>query len=212
MDYIKVLRKMCDVEPRFDKFMRTGTCASYSEFCEACCDYDEFSVVYEGRELNLWLTCGVTKACIIIEDEPVVIKIGFSDFALNHAIREADIYWEAVEAGVDEFFAPCEKIGKIYGTDIFSMLLMNVDEERVSSDMFTRCSGSMSNDDIWEALDCCEIVENLFPTYYSMESVSKLMEFLDKNNVGDLHTGNIGYDDNGDIKLIDYSGYFPKCK
>ena len=44
--------------------------------------------------------------------------------------------------------------------------------------------------------------------YGSSEESYRLIDFLEKNDICDLHSANWGIKQNGDIVLIDYSGYF----
>lgn len=209
MDYIKVLRALCDVNEHFNTFMRTAQKDDFYTFkIEDTDEYNDFTFVYEKQEVIITACNGATKAVLIIDGEPVVLKIGFSNYKMNHAAREAEVYWEAVQANVEQYFAPCEKIGEIFGTEIFTMEMMDADEARVTSDVYSRCSDSMSEEEIDEALDECEFIEDFFPFYYD-EDLSDFFTFLFTNDINDLHTANMGYDDCGMIKLIDYSGYKP---
>ena len=206
MDYLKVLRTMCHCSKSFDKFMHRPTEYALADFLEDETDGDDdFSVVVESQELVVHCWHGKTKACFYIPGEPRVIKIGFKDFKINHAAREYEIYREAVDASVEDFFVPCEKIGEIFQNPIFVMDFVDVDETRITSDVF----------DHFEAGEACGIVDDddgfveaLFPFYYNCD-IDELMHFLYDHHVNDLHSGNIGYDMNGVIKLVDYSGYFP---
>jgi hypothetical protein len=207
MDYIKLLREMCKWDGTFDEFLRTGEKDAYLEFRRANDNYFYFD--FEGKSLGIELYFGATKAAIHVSDEPTIIKIGFSDYKVDHAEREANIYTEACKKGVAEFFVPCHKIGKIYGSFIYEMDFVDADEELVTSDMWQKCSGTMSGEEISDAIDDDDCyIENLFPFYYSEEEMSKLYDFLCELEINDLHSGNIGYLD-GRIVLIDYSGYFP---
>lgn len=207
MDYIKLLREMCKQDETFDKFLRTCKKDAYLDFRREYSCW--FTFEFENKTVGVELYYGATKAVIHVSDEPTLVKIGFSDFKINHAEREANVYAEACVNEVSQFFVPCHKLGKIYGHSIYEMDYVDADESRVTSDMWRKCSESMSGDEISNAInddDC--YIENLFPFYYSEEEMSKLCDFLSDLEIDDLHSGNIGYLD-GRIVLIDYSGYFP---
>lgn len=210
MDYLKVLRAVCNNFKSFNKFMHQPTKSNFAEFLEEETDgCDDITIVYEARELTIYCSHGATKACLWIEDEPEVIKIGFTNFKINHAEREYNVYQEAKASYVDKFFVPCKYIGEIFENPIFTMDFVGVDDVKVTSDVWARCSDSMSDEEITEMLDYSEgLVETLFPYYYDDE-LNLLFAFLGELEINDLHTGNIGYDENGIIKLVDYSGYFP---
>ena len=210
MDYLKVLRAMCDNCESFNKFMHKPTKSSFADFVVDDTDeYDDFTIVYESRELIVHCTHGATKAVLHIDDDLSVIKIGFTEFKINHAVREYNVFKEAKRSSIDRFFVPCEYIGEIFDNPIFKMDFVEVDEEKVTSDIWSRCSDSMSNDEISEMLDYEEgVVDALFPYYYGSEC-ELLFDFISSFDINDLHTGNIGYDADGNIKLVDYSGYIP---
>lgn len=210
MDYIKMLRALCNCDNNFNHFMHKPTKGNFSEFVVNSCDeYDDFALVFEEKEITIHCAHGATKACLVIEDELSVIKIGFSDFFVNHAEREYNVYREAVCASVDKYFVPCQYIGEIFENPVFTMNFVEVDETRVTSDLWTRCRESMSAEEISDIIDYEDgFVEALFPFYYGDE-VIELYEFLNSLEINDLHGGNIGYDEDGNIKLVDYSGYFP---
>lgn len=210
MDYIKVLRKMCEISKKFNTFMHKPTERNYGIFQEDELDeFDDFNIIYNGSELTVHCARGATKACFHIEDEPYVVKVGFSNYRVNHAEREANLFSEASSYGVSQFLVPCQKIGEIFNTPIFSMEFVEVSEEKVTSDMWERCSSVMSNDEIRDIIDFdYGYVEALFPFYYSEDELNLLFDFIRKMEINDLHSGNIGYDGNGKIKIIDYSGFF----
>lgn len=206
MDYIKLLREMCKRDETFDEFLKTGKKDTYLEY-RVGNEYSRFE--FEGEMISIELMFGATKAVIHVIDEPTLIKIGFSDFKVDHAEREANIYAEACVNDVAQFFVPCHKLGKIYGRPIYEMDFVDADECLVTSDMWQKCSSEMSDEEISDAIDDDDCyIENLFPFYYSVEEMSKLCDFLCELEISDLHSGNIGYLD-GRIVLIDYSGYFP---
>jgi hypothetical protein len=207
MDYIKLLREMCRQDETFNEFLKTCEKDTYLDFRRAYDSY--FTFEFENKTVGVELYYGATKAVIHISDEPTLVKIGFSDFKINHAEREANIYAEACVNEVSQFFVPCHKLGKIYGHPIYEMVYVDADEELVTSDMWQKCSSEMSDEEISDAIDDDDCyIENLFPFYYSEEEMSKLCDFLCELEINDLHSGNIGYL-NGRIVLIDYSGYFP---
>lgn len=206
MNYIKVLRAMCRCSKTFDKFMHRPTEYSLADFLEDETDGDDdFCVVVESQELTVHCWHGKTKACFYIPGAARVAKVGFVNFKTNHAVREYEVYREAVDASMQDFFVPCEKIGEIFQNPIFEMDFVEVDETRVTSDVFDRYDGNEASD-IVDADD--GFVEALFPFYYNCD-IDQLLDFLGMNGVNDLHSGNIGYDTDGNIKIVDYSGYFP---
>ena len=209
-DYIKILQKMREVSSSFDKFIQSGEKNDFYQFMKNETDeWHDFVVVVDGTEVIVSVMSGATKAVFAVEGMDTVAKIGFQDFKVDHAAREAQIYQEARSVHLEQFFVPCEKIGEISSLDVFEMELVEVGEDLVTSDMWQKCSGSMSGEEISGAIDDDDCyIEYLFPFYYSDEEMTQLYDFISELKINDLHSGNIGYE-NGRIVIIDYSGYFP---
>lgn len=209
-DYIKILQKMREVSDSFNEFIQSGKKDDFYRFMEnETDDYHGFVVVVDGAEVTVSIMSGATKAVFAVEGMDTVAKIGFQNFKVDHAAREAQIYQEACGAHLEQFFVPCKKIGEISKLEVFEMELVDVGEELVTSDMWRKCSDSMSSEEIVNVIDeDCGFIESLFPFYYSNEEMTQLYEFISELEINDLHSGNIGYE-NGRIVIIDYSGYFP---
>ena len=201
---------MRDVSFLFNRFLETGTRDDFDNFLETeVDDYGDFTVVIDAEEVTVHIFHGATKAVFSIDEMATVAKIGFQNFKVDHAAREAQIFKEACAVGVDKFFVPCKKIGEISELEVFEMNLVEVGEDLVTSDMWQKCSGSMSDEQIVDVIDDdCGFIEALFPFYYSEEEMTQLYEFISELEINDLHSGNIGYE-NGRIVIIDYSGFFP---
>lgn len=208
-DYIKILQKMREVSGSFDKFIQSGDKSDFLQFVRDDTDGDDFVVVVDGAEVIVSVMSGATKAVFAVEGMDTVAKIGFQNFKVDHAAREAQIYQEARSVHLEQFFVPCKKIGKISSLEVFEMELVEVGEDLVTSDMWQKCSGTMSGEEISGAIDDDDCyIEYLFPFYYSDEEITQLYDFISELEINDLHSGNIGYE-NGRIVIIDYSGYFP---
>ena len=201
---------MREVSNSFDKFIQSGEKDDFLQFVEDDTDDNhDFVVAVDGAEVTVSIMFGATKAVFAVEGMDTVAKIGFQNFKVDHAAREAQVYQEACSAHLEQFFVPCKKIGEISRLEVFEMELVDVGEELVTSDMWRKCSGSMSNEEIVDVIDeDCGFVEALFPFYYSDEKMTQLFKFIFEMKINDLHSGNIGYED-GRIVIIDYSGYFP---
>lgn len=209
-DYIKILQKMREVSSSFDKFVQSGKKNDLLQFIDDEADeWHDFVVAVDGAEVTVSIMFGATKAVFAAEGMDTVAKIGFQNFKVDHAAREAQIYQEARAMDLEQFFVPCKKIGEISSLEVFEMELVEVGEELVTSDMWRKCSDSMSREEIIDVIDYdCGFIETLFPFYYSDEEMTRLYEFISELEINDFHSGNIGYE-NGRIVIIDYSGYFP---
>lgn len=48
---------------------------------------------------------------------------------------------------------------------------------------------------------------SVFIEQYGESITDKLLEFISKYGIRDFHNGNVGYDSNGNIRMLDYSGF-----
>lgn len=212
--YIEVLRKMCNVSPDFYRFTQTGRSEDFFTFYKYDVDeFGDFNITMGSKEISIHISNGKTKACLHIEGADTVAKIGFSDFKVNHVLRELEIYSEAERANVAEIFVYTHYLLKLNNVDIIEsdFVECDCDGESVISDVYDKCSDTMSNDDINEMIDYTDgLFETLFSFYYSTYTIDCALYFIANYGVNDLHCANMGYDRNGKIKLIDYSGYFPE--
>ena len=172
-----------------------------------------------------WAT-GVSKLAFLVTEEDV-IKIPFlydriydcdkDDYNLipfnhNYCELEAEIYNKAKNEGLGIFFAGTEYIGSTKsGVPLYRSERVNVGYEygeyrdsRVSKDSYDKASkirsekNSYSISIYWLALAY---------EYYDEDKVNQLVEFVKREKINDLHDGNVGFRDNGEPVLLDYSGY-----
>ena len=119
----------------------------------------------------------------------------------DYCAEEAAIYDEAVEAGLECFFAKTEFGGftkdgtKFYIADRvkpFDWHRATEGSEKKANEI--RCS----LDSIWiaNAIDC-----------YGLDKVNELVAFLWDRNLHDFHDGNVGMREDGSPVLLDYSDY-----
>lgn len=159
----------------------------------------------------------------IIYDETIgwVVKVGHSR---NHKICEKEVlnYHDAEEWCVDGFFARACLFDFSYRGAHWTFELMeaaNVDaidlldyiESKVNVDELTDCCVEEIHDSRLDE-DLCFSHEN---TLEIMEAIygddfCRAEEFIDRNEINDLHGGNIGLV-NGCLVFIDYAGYTGNC-
>lgn len=185
----------------------------------ALCDMDGVSVASDNDDIILCykkstirVSYGATKLVLMNEYSNWVFKIPFKGRKINYCQIEAEIYEDARRENLDKFFAPCYFLEIFDGVQIYVMQRAVTSYDKLYSDLFERLSNegrteAEASDIIEEADACAEFVNWLFP-YYSEEpeEFNRFIEFLESANINDLHSGNIGYI-NGEIVLIDYSGY-----
>lgn len=186
---------------------------------------DLLDVPVELIDTQTQFACGISKLVIFSNDSEVV-KVPFDggfldrededgeDFYFfeiaDYCDREAVIYYEAVEAGVEEFFAKTELAGyadcgrPLYKSErVFEyMSVETIDIRRKEPSQKAKNS---ANNSYYCALPFDWLARAY--DYYGEEKVKKLIAFLDEFDIRDLHDGNIGFRKNGAPVLLDYSDY-----
>lgn len=158
--------------------------------------------------------CGATKLVLYFND--IVLKIPLTGEGLrriNYCDQEAFNYKQAEREKIDDFFCPCEFIGRYYykkgrSFPVYAMERVDVDVSRTeaiidnsySEGILTTSSGSDISED--EAS-----VFAVFSQWYSKDKVAYLIDFLREYEINDVHDANIGYTNEGVPVIIDYSGY-----
>lgn len=167
---------------------------------------------------------GLTKLVLFLNKEQV-LKIPFSgDSYITFRIKdyckeESLIYESAVAAGLEKYFAKtiffCSSKNKypIYTS------------ERIFFDGFYKKENStvLTKERLQLITDLTEIYENFFEQnyidiplewssaaidYYGVPSFKKFLEFLYDEDINDLHSGNLGFREDGSPAIFDYSGYW----
>ncbi len=161
-----------------------------------CVDLDGCSYVYE----NAFLRDGETR----LEDTSDYCRI------------EAKEYRRACDAGIGSMFAGTWKLCDIDDMPIYisEKVVKTFDEIESIEEI-----GIESHEWEWIKCKCKEhdidinrfsynaVIDALIQKY-DINKVIEFNNFLHADGIMDLHTGNIGVDKNGDIKIIDYPGFF----
>ena len=171
---------------------------------------------------------GASKFVIFANDEEV-FKIPFNgsffwDYEQEESIfdefqhikdycdYEADIYADAVDAGIEKMFAGTRFVGftkdgtRFYASERIHIYIDYENEPKASKEGTSKLEEMRKNgtplarriDANWlaSAIDC-----------YGEEYVEEVLNFLHEKGVDDFHSGNMGYRNNGEPCFIDYSGY-----
>ena len=186
---------------------------------------DLLDVPAELIDTHTQFACGITKLVIFLNDSEVV-KVPFDggfldcededgeDFYFfeikDYCDKEAIIYDEAVDAGVEEFFAKTELAGyagcgrPLYKSErVFEY--MSEETANIRSKEPSQKAKNSANNSCYCVLPFGWLARAY--DYYGEEKVEKLIAFLDEFDIRDLHDGNIGFRKNGAPVLLDYSGY-----
>ena len=170
------------------------------------------------KDYDFSIEFGTYRHTFIFDDCDWVLKIPrkIGEHNYNDCEIEVMVYKLAEEYGVNRFFAPAEKLvsfscslGEI---PIYVMKKVVVDEDRVSDHFY-----SLYDEDSEDEEDVSEWYENnfdeidatmqAFVDYYGGVEADILQNFLNKVDINDIHSGNVGYDEDDNLIIIDYAGY-----
>lgn len=164
----------------------------------------------ELNELGFTISHGVTKVCIGHDDlENWIIKVGYTNTRLDYATIEYENYIKALKAELSYYFPKTVFLGSFEGRDFYIQEWAACDEDSVTQDFCDLLQEQYDEDDVEYN------IEELWSTVEDMEDDSKislvfhdekLNDFLNDNDINDLHSGNFGYVD-GRMVIIDFSGW-----
>lgn len=151
--------------------------------------YGSCRIVFTHPDLNGW-----------------VIKTDYLPRA-HYTAREVQKYQEAVACGMEQYFLPVYSLGFSHGHEFFTAPLVTCGEERMS-DYLSQREGGDEEDQIGRAAylldeaNTDEILESAFG-----DDAGYLGDWLEAHDIDDIHMGNIGALENGDIVIIDYASW-----
>jgi hypothetical protein len=188
---------------RFLEFLRENTLSNFLDFKNL-----------EAEELEkkgLYCTNGLTKGVLVFDELDWVVKIPFHvDFPrsdTNYCERERFIYEQAKKRGVAEIFAESYFLMDFCGRPIYIMKKVEDNEEKVSTDLYNKAISEGYEEEHFQGMESEEQVEELFYYYYEEDFLQEYFAFCEDYEINDIHTSNIGYDENDKPVVIDYSGY-----
>ena len=197
----------------------TGTFSHFLEFLRenTYMNFLKFKT-FEAKELEkkgLYCTNGLTKAVLVFDELDWVVKIPLHvDYSrsdggsiTDYCERERFIYEQAKERGVAELFAESYFLMDFCGRPIYIMKKVEDNKEKISTDLYDKAISEGYEID-FEYMEPEEQVEELFYYYYDDYLLQEYFAFCEDYGVNDVHTGNIGYDEDDKPVIIDYSGYY----
>ena len=167
---------------------------------------------------NFSVESGTYRYTFIFDDCDWVLKIPrkIGEHNYNDCEIEVMVYKLAEKYGLHHFFAPAAKLvpfncnlGEI---PIYVMKKVVVDEDRVSDHFYSLYDGdSEDEEDVseWYANNFDEVDATMqaFVDYYGGAEADILQNFLNSIHINDIHSGNVGYDEDDNLIIIDYAGY-----
>lgn len=211
--YIEILEEISSKYPEFEDFLNDSTEYNADTFIDA--------FLSEGLgDRDISAEAGASKLVIIDQNLDYVIKIPMleQNYGINYCEKEREVYDEALQFGFEDFFAECIWLGIYCGVPIYLMKKMEINNKELQNrflDGYKKsCKRNKVKYDItkantiynWGCQDNYLLVENLLETL-DKEKLLSLIDFLMENQVNDLTEANIGFNKNGKIVFIDYSGF-----
>lgn len=152
--------------------------------------YKDALTYYPNDKYDVYAGC--SRIGIVDYDHDLVYKMNYVKF--NYCEKEYRNYIAAQDAHLEGFFIPTYKVYvNEFDTYIYVQPRVDFDEdvnmEYVSSDI--------DEESDW-GVDECDLVMNCLP--------SELIDFLNENDINDVHVGNIVIEDDS-IRIFDYAGY-----
>ena len=167
---------------------------------------------------NFSVEFGTYRYTFIFDDCDWVLKIPrkIGEHNYNDCEIEVMVYKLAEKYGINHFFAPAAQLASFNCSlgeiPIYVMKKVVVDEDRVSDHFY-----SLYDEDSEDEEDVSEWYENnfdeidatmqAFVDYYGGAEADILQNFLNKVDINDIHSGNVGYDEDDNLIIIDYAGY-----
>lgn len=184
------------------------------------------------QSYKLTVCTGATKACIVDELNPFwVIKIGFNrshntyfkdrDLVIDFCEREVENYRKAEEKNLQQYFAATYLFSIIDGMYVTIQEAVEVDYGVFSDMFFDSVRSYYSKDDfnseeeynvaVWESAEDLDNDERIYAIFgnkdESNKDIDKLVDFIEDNDINDLHSGNWGIAKDGAYVIMDFSGF-----
>lgn len=191
--------------------------------------FDDFSVFYSKnvqysdagcskwvlqlKTLPGWVIKVPFQGCRKYEDDEYLDR--YEDFTFqgaknevddwDYCLREFEVYLAAKERNLEKFFPETLYLGDYHDLPIYAAEEMNYyyNGSYVSKDSDYYNTISRQYNFKISAMH----IEEFFEGGATEEEVRSLLDFLIECNVGDFHNGNFGWDEEGHLRLIDFSDF-----
>lgn len=218
MSKILLQEERTEILRRLDS-LRSDTRLKFAEFVERplSLHFDTFmDIINFYGEGKIVADRGVSKGVIIFDDLDWVVKfpLGVSSSSgrpvIDYCAKEYDVYTKALEVGLGSLFAPIYFLEHYFGVDAYAMEKVEVDPDRIYSEYFDSWASISTATEGRHRLNFFEKHEmaiTLFD-YHDESLIDAFIDFCNNEGVGDLHCGNMGYNEDDVLVLIDYSGFY----
>lgn len=169
------------------------------------------------NDFDLYFAEGEEKTCFYNPDHDCVIKFDQDDNRYNRCGIEALLYSRAVEAGLGRFFAASSLLREVNGVSFYIQEYAEVDPDAIDSSLIQWVAQDFDqsefedeeayNSRLYEEANELSEEDRIFGILGYTTETRRLVDFIDRYEINDLHNHNWGTTENGDIVLIDYSGF-----
>jgi hypothetical protein len=218
MNKILLQEEKTEIFRRLDS-LRLDTRLEFAQFLEhpSFENFDVFMVNLNfSEEDGIVADRGLSKGVIIFDDLDWVVKFplrvsSFSGYtAIDYCAKEYDVYIKALEVGLESFFAPMYFLERYFEVDVYAMEKVKIDFERINFEHIDSWASISTATEGQRRLSFFEehtMAITLFD-YHDESLIDEFIDFCNNEGVGDLHGGNMGYNKDDDLVLIDYSGFY----
>lgn len=150
---------------------------------------------------NFHIGYGIYKYVFVLDDYNFVIKVD-RKISAHKSVKEFQLYRQALREGMQEFFPETDFLISIGGHSFFIQEKASTDETKVVSNALDYFNSEQDALDYLydERIEADDIINVLFP----IEKAQKIIKWLDEQNIGDIHLGNVGFL-NEHAVIIDFS-------
>lgn len=172
------------------------------------------------HKYNIKIAEGASKLCLIFPDAPYVVK--WSTGENQEAMREVQVYQDAVEANLEKFFPKTAFLASINGVNFiaqekidFSVCECPIKQHRnfnrISKTALDKTAERMERQFKKASRSYRRSLDSQWAkmaiVLYGKKACKALCEFVISHEINDLHSSNIGYK-NGKPIILDFSGYY----
>lgn len=211
---------------------------NFAKFVVHSCYADDFRYEWNecdkaADEIGFWVSSGATRVVFGLDrDSEIVIKIQLDTDTVDYSKREAEVYAEAKEEGLEEFFAESVPLFKYHFEDggmskditIYAMERIECGYDDISDDSYNYhyaefCrehdldpADDESRDAYYDDRNYDEADEEGMVVYAvstwggKWGDYAELFKFMREHYINDMHAGNWGYR-GGKLVMCDYGGF-----
>lgn len=210
--------KMCDVDHKMiSDLLNEANITTMDWESSAWRKVDEAS---KRLGIKVRLHSGASKLCIDFPSKPYVVKFVYETSEYDEAMDEARLYEKARSKNLDKFFPFTEYWGTIneinfvvqekitcscYDTNYKQIERYKNIGKTVTDDLYHKIAKDMNKVTGFRR-EINPIWVKALVSLYGKKAIKALCEFIQENNINDLHEHNIGYHNDRPI-LLDFSGY-----